>query len=135
MFPGLEKIQDAQVKAENMGDKKFSLWNKKFPASVTTQGLVGNATQKKAVWRLTNIHGEKNGKEDTTYRRQVPHILHLLVKTRNLMKLVTLCSLSRWENQTAGFRAHLLPPTPKAANQVRNYQSHQEHRLVLPIYF
>lgn len=36
----------------------------------------------------------------------------------------------RWENQTAGFRAHLLPPTPKGSRQVRNYQSHQEHHLV-----
>lgn len=82
---------------------------------MTTQGLVGNVTQKKVVWKLTNIHGEKNGKEDTTYRRQVPHIPHLLVKTRNPMKLVTLCSFSRWENQAASFRAHLLPPTPKGS--------------------
>lgn len=34
---------------------------------MTTQGLVGNVTQKKVVWRLTIIHGKKNGKEDTTY--------------------------------------------------------------------
>ena len=46
---------------------------------------------------------------------QVAHILHLLVKTRNPMKLVTLCSFSRWGNQATGFRVHLLPPTPKGS--------------------
>ena len=37
---------------------------------MTTQGLVGNVTQKKAVWRLTNIHGEKNGKEEKKEERR-----------------------------------------------------------------
>lgn len=66
------------------------------------------------------IHLQKTG----------PRILHLLVETRNLMKLVTLCSLSDGKTKPQASELTFFLPHQKAANQVRNYQSHQEHHLV-----
>lgn len=112
MFQVWKRFQDAQVKAENMGEQEIlSLGIRSSCFRDHSGSWEGTSTQKKAVWRLTNIHGEKNGKEDTTYRRQVPYPPPHFLKTRNLMKLVTLCSLSRWENQT-----HELQSSPSSSH-------------------